>query len=515
MRKVKLTFIAMVFALVAAQDSVPVPISAYALAANPQSSYASDQAMLRGEFDQLRRSIDIANGSSIYNAYQLGRPLLRAAFAAGDAQLKRDIVKHSATLVRSLPTYGAVAEASKEDVFAEAVDRLSPKLREARVAVTGHGPKFDGIPLPYDRRLYNRRIFPLTGNGELQINTGNIQQFGYYLSTLLRLAARDSAMRADPEATRDLREIASYLANDYLRFFWQEAPAWHWSGAFFGGMRERSLARLDGLERLKTRRFFRGFLDYDMHVMAVAADLKAAARSEPKLLSGRGEMAVVDDVNKVAARVLSERATAGEKGADFSFDRGFWDDNPVAQYGGCQDARLPRRPCPLKDYTIDISHGQRWPAWLESFAAAAENDSERKRMASLRTSLAKRIAADIRHRDGRVLLTNFLDGRDGWFLTTESKDGHNANPPSSMTGWAMRYGALAELADVDPAITTAQTQFCRTIISASPQDIQFRMQYYGEPEANPANGVRPQTDEYGSASRYAHICRMVELAQRR
>ena len=41
-RKVKLTFLAMVFALVAAQDSVPVPISAYALAANPQSSYASD-----------------------------------------------------------------------------------------------------------------------------------------------------------------------------------------------------------------------------------------------------------------------------------------------------------------------------------------------------------------------------------------------------------------------------------------------------------------------------------------
>src|SRR3546814_8363111 len=81
----------------------------------------------------------------------------------------------------------------------------------------------------------------------------------------------------------NLRMISAYLARDFLRFFWLEAPAWHWSGALEGGMKERALARLDGGKKMQKRRFFRGFLDYDMHVMAVAADLKAATPIRPDL----------------------------------------------------------------------------------------------------------------------------------------------------------------------------------------------------------------------------------------
>jgi hypothetical protein len=437
-------------------------------------------------------------------------------FAKSDARLKHDLVAHAAQLIRSLPTYGAVADGAREDIFAEAADSISPRVREARVALTGSGPKFDGLPLPYDKRFYSHRIFPLKDGGQIQINTGNIHQFGYYLSTLVRLAAQDDAITGDPAALRDLYTISGYLTKDFLRFFWLEAPAWHWSGPFEGGMKERALARLAAGEgRMEPRRFFRGFLDYDVHVMAVAADLKAAARIRPDLIADRNDRAVVEDVNRMASRVIAERLTVGANGADFSFDRGYWDDNPIAQYGGCQDARLPPRPCPITDYTIDISHAQRWPAWLESFSAAASTDAERQHLAALRRSLARRIAADIHYREGRLLLTNFLDGRDGWFITTGSEGGHGAHPPSSLTGWAMRYGAIAELSDLDPRIAAAQQRFCRTILSANPHDIRFRMRNYGEPEANPANGIRPMRDEYGAGSPYAHICRMVELVRSR
>lgn len=514
MRIITIAPILLVFALLAARDGIPNPPPASALAVAAPIAYPADAAMLRGEFGRLRQSIDVSVGGSLYAAYQLGRPLARATFATDDNYLKREIVAHAAALIRGLPTYGSIAENAREDIFAEAADSISPKVREARVALTGSGPKFDGIPLPYDRRLYAYRIFPLKEGGQVQINTGNIHQFGYYLSTLVRLGAADNAITGDPAALRDLRTIAAYLSNDFLRFFWLEAPAWHWSGAFEGGMKQRALARLDGGEKMQKRTFFRGFLDYDVHVMAVAADLRAAARLRADLIPAR-DRAVVDDVNRIAARVIAERVTDGANGADFSFDRGFWDDNPIAQYGGCQDARLPVRPCPIKDYTIDISHAQRWPAWLASFAAAASSDAERRRLARLRLALAKRVAADVRYRDERLLLTNFLDGRDGWFITTGSTDGHGAHPPSSLTGWAMRYGALAELADLDPRIATAQQRFCRTIISADPVDIRFRMRNYGEPEANPANGIRPQHDEYGAGSPYAHICRMTEIARGR
>ncbi len=516
MHGLKLTAITVAFALLAARDGPAAPPSPLPLAiAAATATYPSDAAMLRGEFARLRQSIDISTGGSIYAAYQTGRPLARAVFATDDRRLKREIVAHAAGLIRSLPTYGSIAENAREDIFAEAADSISPKVRAARVALTGRGAKFDGLPLPYDKRLYAYRIFPLKEGGQVQINTGNIHQFGYYLSTLLRLAAQDDAISADATAMRDLRTISAYLANDFLRFYWLEAPAWHWSGPFAGGMKERSLARLNGGEKMKARRFFRGFLDYDMHVMAVAADLKAAARQRPDLLAGRGEQAIVADVNNVTARVLAERLAAGAGGANFSFDRGYWDDNPVAQHGGCQDRRLPARPCPITGYTIDISHAQRWPAWLESFSAAASTEAERRRLASLRLALAKRVAADVRYRDGRLLLTNFLDGRDGWFLTTGSAGGYGAHPPFSLTGWAMRYGALAELAELAPGIADAQKRFCQIIVSTDPRDVRFRMQNYGEPEANAANGVRPQSDEYGADSAYAHICRMVELARGR
>lgn len=514
MHGLKLTAIAVAFALLAARDGPPAPPSPLPVAIAATAAYPSNAAMLRGEFARLRQSIDISTGGSIYAAYQTGRPLARAIFATDDTGLKRDLVAHAAGLIRGLPTYGSIAESAREDIFAEAADSISPKVREARVALTGRAAKFDGLPLPYDKRFYAYRIFPLKDGGQTQINTGNIHQFGYYLSTLVRLGAADEAITGDPKALRDLQTIAAYLSHDFLRFFWLEAPAWHWSGAFDRGMKQRALARLDGDEKMQKRTFFRGFLDYDMHVMAVAADLKTAARLRSDLVSAR-DRPVVADVNRIAARVIAERVTAGADGTDFSFDRGIWDDNPIAQYGGCQDARLPVRPCPIKGYTIDISHAQRWPAWLTSFAAAASTDAERRHLAALRLSLAKRIANDIRYRDDRPLLTNFLDGRDGWFITTGSEGGHGAHPPSSLTGWAMRYGALAELADLDPRIAKAQQNFCRTITSSDPRDVRFRTLNYGEPEAHPANGIRPLRDEYGAGSPYAHICRMVEIADGR
>lgn len=510
----KLAAITAIFALAAARDGIPnPPPAAIPMAIAATAAYPSDTAMLRGEFDRLRQSINISVGGSIYTANELGRPLARAVFATNDASLKRDLVAHAAQIVRSLPTYGSIAQNAREDIFAEAADSISPKVREARVALTGSGPKFDGLPLPYDKRFYARHIFPLKENDQILINTGNIHQFGYYLSTLVRLAAQDKAITGDATALNDLHTVTGYLANDFLRFFWLEAPAWHWSGPFAGGMRERALARLDGGDKMKKRRFFRGFLDYDMHVMAVAADLKAAARVRPDLLANASERAVVEDVNQVATRVIAERVSAGANDADFSFDKGYWDDNPIAQYAGCQDKHLPSRPCPITGYTIDISHAQRWPGWLASFSAAASTEAERQHLATLRLALARRVAGDVRYSNGRLLLSNFLDGRDGWFITTGSEGGHGAHPPSSLTGWAMRYGNLAELADLDPRIAAAEKRFCQTIVSTDPADIRFRMQNYGEPEANPANGIRPLRDEYGAGSPYDHICRMVELAR--
>ncbi len=468
------------------------------------------QTLLRNEFGRLANQTDPANATSLYVAYQLGRPLLLATFHDGDIQLRRAMIAHAAKMIRGLPTYEAILKTPAPDAVSRTVDQLVPGLRSARQWLAGTNPTIDGLPMPDEPRLYGFRIFPLQDGSAFRINTGNIHQFGRYQSTLLRLAAFDPALSSDPDIQRDLKVIARYLTHDFLRFYWLEAPAWHWNGAFAGGVRERSLARLNGGPRVSGRRFFSGFLDYDVHLLAVAADLKTVQKKSFWLAPSSADKALVDDVVALAFRILFERVKVGADGKSFGFDRGYWDDNPIAQYGGCQDARLPKRVCPIRSYTTDISHGQRWPAWLESFELSARDGNEAAKVRRLRTALAATVARGIRYREGRLLLPNFLDGRDGWFLTTESKNGANAHPPSSMTGWAMRYAGYAELSGLEPRIAEAQQRFCDIIQSSAQADVQFRMANYGEPEANPANGIRPMSDEYGALTAYASICIMTQ-----
>lgn len=507
----KLILMAMLFLLLGPQGPAAKPVVAN-LALVQSRQYVQYPLLLRGEFERLTSQIDPANATSLYGAYQTGRPLLIATFRDGDSALRRDIIGHAAGLIRDLPKYSTLLRTPADEPISQTVDNVAPGLRDAYAKAVGTAPLFDGLPLPDERRFYDYRIFPLREGENVRINTGNIHQFGRYLSLLLRLAAADEALVANDGVRRDLRVINRYLTHDFLRFFWREAPAWHWAGPFPGGMRERSLARLQGGPRIAGRRFFAAFLDYDLHVMTVAADLAAANDVAGWLGSSDSDRALVRDVVAIAFRVLSERAETGQGGRNFAFDRGHWDDNPIAQYGGCQSRDLPSRPCPIRAYTMDISHAQRWPAWLESFAAAARNDAEAMFVQRLRAALAAKMADNIRTRDGQLVLPNFLDGRDGWFLTTESRGGNNAHPPSSMTGWAMRYGAFAELAAMDPAIAAAQRRFCRTIQSSAVADVKFRMANYGEPETNPANGLRPMRDEYGRDGAYGHICTMAETS---
>lgn len=507
----KLALMAVVFLLLGPQTPAGAPTMLARTFVQPRQ-YDNYSSLLRGEFERLAAQIDPANATSLYGAYQTGRPLLIATFRDGDPTLRRDIVEHAAGLIRKLPRYSILLRSPADEPISQTVDDVAPGLRDTYAKAVGTAPLFDGLPMPDERRLHEFRIFPLREGENIRINTGNIHQFGRYLSLLLRLAAADRALGNDPAVRRDLRIINRYLTHDFLRFFWHDAPAWHWAGPFPGGMRERSLARLKGGSRIAGRRFFAGFLDYDLHVMAVAADVSATQESTGWLGTTNDDRAVVGDIVSIAFRVLTERAEAGRGGRSFAFDRGYWDDNPIAQYGGCQSPGLPARPCPIRDYTMDISHAQRWPAWLESFAAAARNDADALLIKRLRIALAARMADNIRTRDGQLVLPNFLDGRDGWFLTTESRGGANAHPPSSMTGWAMRYGAFAELASMDPAIADAQRRFCRTIQSGAVADVKFRMANYGEPEANPANGLRPMRDEYGRDGAYSHICTMAETS---
>lgn len=257
------------------------------------------------------------------------------------------------------------------------------------------------------------------------------------------------------------------------------------------------------------RIFFRAFTDYDLHVLAIAADILATHRRAPWLRRSQEDNALIRDMNSIAARVLRERVSTGPDGRGFHFDRGAWRDNPVAAYARCTEPTLPRRECPAEDYVTDVSHGQRWPVWLASFAEAARGTPEEARVELWRRNLARQVVEQVVRFDaaGRPVMANFLDGSDGWYnvVQTGSGTGHR---PSSLTGWAMRMGNWQLLADYDPRIREVYARFCRVITSNDPADIRFRTERYGAPGPDPANGYASARDEFGADSFYVLPCRI-------
>jgi hypothetical protein len=449
---------------------------------------ADDLGALERAWQELLGITDPYNGLSLYIAHQNGTPLVHGAFTLGDAAMQARLLGRTAAWLDRAPRFADLWGRSR--------------------AQAGATISFDNLPLPDDARLAQRRVFPSRQGDALTVQTGNAQQFGYLLSTIVRLASL-SEPPAGGEAAwrRDLQRIHDAAIDDILRLYWLETPAWHWAGAF-PNMRARTVARLDGDPRLAAHRYFRAFTDYDLHIFAIAADLKAAHAAAPWLVRSRADAALVADVTGLALRVLSTRVDRGPDGRGFAFDRGMWDDNPIADFAACRSAAAPTQPCRQRNLTQNISHAQRWPLWLQSFHAAAD-PSQRPQIQAWREGLARQIGERALRFDAnrRPLLANYIDGHDGWanYAGPTASDG---NRPSSLTGWSMRHGAWALLAPLDERLADGYRQFCRVIISTDPEDIRFRTRHYGAPGPDRRNGFESASDEFGATAPYVWPCRI-------
>jgi len=463
------------------------PISAISPEAGAPTTTLSraELASIASSYSATIERLDPRSGDAMYIAQQTATPLVHAIFTLGTDDQRARALAVTADLIRSLPTADQLREESAAD-------------------------SFDGFPIPNGRAVSRRHLFPMRVDGRLKMLSANAQQFSYLLSTLLRLAAqsRPAEGRSD-RWEADLAALYGFLIDDILRFYWLEAPAWHWAGAY-PNMRARTFARLDGDPKLAPRRFFRAFTDYDLHLFAIAADLKATQRIAPQLVRSPADRSLVADANAIGMRVLRARIDMGPEGRGFAFDRGMWDDNPSTQYAACRSPLPPPAPCPGREVTQDVSHAQRWPWWLQSFGEAARGTPDEPIIRKWRRALARQIGEKVIRFDAdrRPLMTNFIDGRDGWYNLV-TKDGVlSGHRPSSLTGWSMRYGAWALLAPLSARLADGYRAFCRVIVSDDPADITFRTRNYGAPGDVPSTGFASETDEFGSSSLYLEPCRI-------
>ncbi len=465
-----------------------------------------DEVAVTREYSDLVDRLDPEVGPTLYVAYQQGLPLVHAAFLAGDDNTQLAIIQKTAGFIDSLPTYGELINPSIGANLAGSLQERDGAAGAVGAILSKTTDSLDGLAIEYDPRLDDYRLFPMRSDGHLRIASGNAQQFAYLLSTMVRLAAaRSPPPGREAEWMAAVRAVHAFVLHDTLRLYWTEMPAWHWAGAY-PNMRERTAARLRNDPKLAPRVFFRAFTDYDMHVLAIGADLAAAHRDAPWLAPEASDRLLAREVADTGLRVLRLRADFGADGRGFGFDRGYWRDNPVAAYALCLDVLPPQRECRWQAYVTDVSHGHRWPMWLGSFAAAARDTPQAIRIAALRRGLARDIADKVIRYDAanRPIMSNFIDGNDGWYNLTE-ESGHR---PSSLTGWSMRSGAWALLFEDEPRIAEAYRRFCDVIGSSDPDDIRFRVRFYGPPGPNRENGFVPTQDDFGATSFWTIPCKI-------
>lgn len=464
----------------------------------------------------LLRETDPASSDGLYEAQQEGMALAAAVFTFGTPQEQDTVLAAAAAQVRMLPTAGQLADSSVVSASIGAIELLSPALTKLRQRIGALGFSVDGVALPRAGPSRVRRVWPILVGGKINVLSEVEMQYAYLLSTMVRLATEHplpASQRESAARRSSLNTLFDFLLHDKVRFYWAEAPAWHWSGPF-PNMRERVRTKLAYSDPRVTRpRWFGAIVDHELHLFAVAADLIAATRADPRLAArtAPADAAMLGDIRATTLLMLHARVSDGPRQSGFLFDYGYWTDNPSYGYAGCASSHpLPLVPCPVPIVATDVSHARRWPWWLASFQAAWPPGSPaRAEMEGYTRRLAAQFADVVLRADpeGRPLTSNYMDGRDGWYHYRDFPGQLGGFGPTSLTG-SLRYGSWALLGVWRPEIAAAHLRLCALLVSTEPADVIFRTRYYGSASADPALAGLGDRDLYGPGSLYALTCRI-------
>jgi hypothetical protein len=197
-----------------------------------------------------------------------------------------------------------------------------------------------------------------------------------------------------------------------LESVWTTEPNLHWNGTKFKGRRECVLAKLQA--QLIGKSYYRAILDTELHLMAIAAELRHC-----ELITRRKHRntALITEVLSVARQVFIERAVP-ERDGRWRFQPGVWADHPDFAYAGNKEKAIGLLPRKVSDIAEDTGHSARIPMWLTSFAQAyPAKSAERRYYEALKRGFEKQFYEQVLVPPGPEMpayrTANFLDGRNG------------------------------------------------------------------------------------------------------
>ncbi|HMK37298.1 MAG TPA: hypothetical protein VK463_19650 [Desulfomonilaceae bacterium] len=339
-------------------------------------------------------------------------------------------------------------------------------------------------------------------------------QFCYLISFAMKKASISvSQDKPSPELQRFVQKSFEFLLHDVVLPYWRtcEAPSW---AARHKNMKERCLALVYPIRdpALQQKSFYKAVLDADLFFFAIAADLNYVLNTHSAVLQGvtiaEQDREVLGEIRELTVKVVRQRLEP----RGFLFQIGVWSDHPDFLYGGYEGEEYPTSPRPDLKISEDSSHSHRWPWWLESYRDSWPASHEHHRyyqtlLERLASQFIEKVAAFPDER--RVLLTNYMNGENGWYRVGYSGRAWGFGP-YTQTSTALGF-SWTILARYDDRIRRYNRILCSVIHSTDPDIIAFRTKFFGDRTAgNPhKNGWRDK-DILGEASVYSLYCRIGE-----
>jgi len=380
----------------------------------------------------------------------------------------------------------------------------------------------DALLDPRKSGTNDRRIFPTktmaTNKPSAQkiIGQNSLQQlqFSSLISYVVKILYTSVSTQTRPLTDQEkdyIKAAFPFLMQSIVKAYWLEVEALDYVSPY-RNMKERVLARLDWKNHpeYKRKSYYKAFQDVDFFVFAIASDLLSAKylsekSSTPIPLSAEDKKLLID-IRDMTLRVIQQRL---EPNDGFYFQVGLWADHPDYVYAACSVEKLPDKECRKVDLVDDSAHFRRWPWWLQSYKDAWPVKTEQhKYYQSLLVRLAKQFVTKVAviQDGGLVLLTNYMDGSNGWYrVNYENSKGGSG--PYRLSETAL-MGSWYSLGPYDYRIKKLNSLFCKMVSNKKKGNPPFGIKYEGKNASK--NAWFLSNDSIELIDYYGLVCRMAK-----
>lgn len=249
----------------------------------------------------------------------------------------------------------------------------------------------------------------------------NQAQWMYFVSRYLALRSQ-VGLPIDGSDAYLVQRLSAWLYNR-----WVLEPAYQWEKLPFFGANAR-LSYISSKEAVFNYGYYKAVIDYELFLFAIAGDISFVLQKNPNMSKKlrKEEKNSIRDVLETGIGIIRERGYF-TKSMGWLFQIGVWSDHEDYRFAGHEKLDANLNEALVNDISEDASHSHRWPLFFRSLLNSPNLDMDDKHyLKKAYRGFCKQFRDVVVQKDSEgVLLTNFMDGKNGVYRYRYSTVGKN------------------------------------------------------------------------------------------